>query len=105
MKSYLLDDAERLWSGFLIDLNVQELLPQFEALRLKAKLTSCGEDRETVHEAWDEYRTVVTANEAHFVRDMLNHQKRDSGVTCQDGWGLLVVPDSAIARERLLPKI
>jgi hypothetical protein len=47
----------------------------------------------------------VTANEAHFIRYMLEHQKRDSNTRCQDCWGLLVVPASAIVRERLLPKV
>jgi hypothetical protein len=47
----------------------------------------------------------VTANEAHFIRYILEHQKRDSGTRCPDCWGLPVVPASAIARERLLPKV
>jgi hypothetical protein len=35
----------------------------------------------------------------------LSSHKRYSGKTCIDGWGLLVVPSSGIARQRLLPKI
>ncbi len=77
----------------------------FEEFPLKAKVTDYGEDSATVHEAWADCRTIVTVNEAHFIRYILEHQKRDSGVTCQDCWGLLVVPASAIARERLIPKV
>jgi hypothetical protein len=105
MRSYVLSDTENLWSGFIIDLNAQELLPVFERFHLKAKVTVYGDDPETVHEAWEECRTVVTANEAHFIRYILEHQKRDSGARCQDCWGLLVVPASAIVRDRLLPKV
>lgn len=105
MKSYVLDELEHQWSGFLVDLNAKDLLPLFEQLGLKAKLTAYGDDPETVHEGWEQCRTVVTANEADFIRYTLDHQKRDSGTTCQDCWGLLVVPASAIARERLLPKM
>jgi hypothetical protein len=105
VRSFILSDTEFLWRGFIVDLNVQEMLPVFERLLLKARVTAYGDDAATVHEAWQEYRTIVTANEAHFIRYMLEHQKRDSGATCQDCWGLLAVPASAIVRERLLPKV
>jgi hypothetical protein len=105
MRSFALSDNEFLWRGFIVDLNAQEMLPVFERLHLKATVTAYGDDAATVYEAWQEYRTIVTANEAHFIRYMLEHQKRDSGTTCQDCWGLLVVPARAIVRERLLPKV
>jgi hypothetical protein len=105
MRHYVLDELEHRWGGFLIDLNARELLPLFEKLKLKSKVTAFGEDPATVHEAWVEYRTIVTVNESHFVRDILEHQKRDSGSTCKDCWGLLAVPDRAIARERLLRNV
>jgi hypothetical protein len=76
-----------------------------ERLHLKAKVTAYGDDAATVHEAWDDYRTIVTANETHFICYKLEHQKRDSCTTCQDCWGLLVIPARAIVRERLLPKV
>jgi hypothetical protein len=105
MCSSVLNDNEFSWRGFIVDLNVQEMLPVFERLHLKATVTACGDDAANVHEARHHYRTIVTANEAHFIRYMLEHQKRDSGTRCQDCWGLLVVPASAIVRERLLPKV
>lgn len=77
------------WGGFLIDLNVQDKLPLFGK---KARITSYQHDQQTVHEAWGESRMIVTCNEADFVRYILEHSKRDSGRTCQDCWGLLVVP-------------
>jgi hypothetical protein len=94
-----------LCTGCRIDLNTKDLLPVFGESHLKAKVTDRGHDSETVHEASEECRTIVTENEANFIRYMLEHQKRDSGKTCTDGWGLLVVPSSGIARQRLLPKI
>jgi hypothetical protein len=71
----------------------------------QAKVTAHGKDPATVHEVWDECRTIVTANEALFIRYMLEHQKRDSNTRCQDCLGLLVVPASAIVREQLLQKV
>jgi hypothetical protein len=105
MRSFVLDRNENSWGGFLVDLNVRELVPLFERMHFKAKVTSYPDDPATVHEAWDDNRTIVTANDAHFVRYILEHQKRDSGKTCQDCWGLLVVPATAIGRGRLLPNI
>lgn len=84
MKRYILSEEELYWSGFLIDLDVQDTLPLFK----KARITNHRKDEQTVHEAWQEYRTVVTRNEADFVRHMLDHSKRDSGTICRDGWGL-----------------
>jgi len=101
MKRYFLDEYELNWSGFLIDLNVQDALPLFK----KAKVTNYRQDPETVHEAWKQSRTVVTANETDFVRYTLEHSKRDSGKTCQDCWGLLVVPPDKLVRDRLIPKV
>jgi hypothetical protein len=76
MRSFALSDNESLWRGFIVDLNAQEMLPVFKRLHLKATVTDYGDDAATVHEAWDDFRTIVTANEAHFIRYMLEHQKR-----------------------------
>jgi hypothetical protein len=102
MRSFVMSEHEHLWRGFLIDLNASEMLAVFNRLRLEAKVTEYKDDSDTVHEAWNEYRMIVTVNEAHFIRHMVEHQKRDSGDVCRDCWGLLVVPDKAIVRERLL---
>jgi hypothetical protein len=101
MKPFLLHELEHNWSGFLIDLDVRDSVSLFKSSRL----TRYGVDPETVHEAWEQCRTIVTANESDFVRDMLAHSKRDSGRTCQDGWGLLIVPSEKIVRDRLIPKV
>ena len=99
-------DSERYWNGFLVDLCVQEVTPILDNMGFSAHVTVKRQDPETVLEAWDESRTMVTANEDHFIRDTLAHQKRDSGKrTCNDVWGLLILPDRAGKRERWLPTL
>jgi hypothetical protein len=98
----LTSEVKRLWRGFLIDLNVQDTLAIFGK---KARITSYQHDDETVHEAWEESRTIVSCNEADFVRYILGHSKRDSGKRCQDCWGLLIVPSNSIVRNRLIRKV
>lgn len=97
----LTNEVKRLWGGFLIDLNVQDTIA---LLGKKARITSYQQDDQTVHEAWEESRTIVTCNEADFVRFIIAHSKRDSGRRCQDCWGLLIVPSSQIARSRVIKK-
>jgi hypothetical protein len=101
MRRCILSEEEVYWSGFLIDLDVQDALPLFK----EARITRYRKDPETVHEAWNEFRTIVTRNETDFVRFMLEHSKRDSGKRCQDGWGLLIVPDDKLIRDRLIPTV
>jgi hypothetical protein len=101
MKPFQLHELEHNWSGFLIDLDVRDTVSSFK----KSRLTRYGDDPETVHEAWEQCRTIVTVNESDFVRDMLAHSKRDSGKTCQDCWGLLVVPSEKLVRDRVIPKV
>lgn len=97
----LTSELKRRWHGFLIDLNVQETLALFGK---KARVTSYQHDHETVHEAWEESRTIVSCNEADFIRCILEHSKRDSGRRCQDCWGLLTVPSDEIVRSRVIKK-
>ena len=97
-KAYVLSEDEHLWTGFLIDLNARDAVSLFR----KARITSYGHDRETVHEAWTEFRTVVTSDEGDFIRYILEHQKRDSGKRCQDCWGLVIVPSDEIVRTRVI---
>lgn len=98
----LTSEKKRLWRGFLVDLNVQDAVA---LLGKKARITSYQHDHETVHEAWLESRTIVSCNEADFIRYILEHSKRDSGKTCQDCWGLLVVPSDGIVRSRVIKNV
>ncbi len=98
----LTSDVKRFWGGFLVDLNVQEMVA---LLGKKARITRYRHDRETVHEAWEESRTIVTCNEADFIRYILEHSKRDSGKRCQDCWGLLVLPSERIVRARVIRNV
>lgn len=102
MKRYVLSEEELYWDGFLIDLDVQDACRLFKK---KASITRFKSDHETVHEAWDTSRTIVTRNEADYVPLILDHSKRDSGPVCQDCWGLLIVPDLGLVRERVIPKV
>jgi hypothetical protein len=99
-KAYVLSEDEHLWGGFLIDLNAQDAVSLFK----KARITSYAHDRETVHESWNEFRTIVTCDEGDFIRYILEHQKRDSGKRCQDCWGLVIVPSEEIVRRRVIEK-
>jgi hypothetical protein len=99
--SDLTSEVKRLWGGFLIDLNVQDTVSLFK----RARITSYQLDPETVHEGWDESRTIVTCNETDFIRYILEHSKRDSGRRCQDCWGLLVVPSDALVRSRVIKNV
>jgi Mut7-C RNAse domain len=106
MAAFRWSDNERYWKGFLVDLCVQEITPILHQMGYRARVTEEKQDAETVLEAWEEDRTVVTVNENHFVRDTLIHQKRDSGKTnCNGAWGLLILSDHAGKRERWLPTL
>lgn len=98
----LTSEVKRLWRGFLVDLDVQDTLAIFGK---RAKITSYQHDDETVHEAWEESRTIVSCNETDFIRYILEHSKRDSGKRCQDCWGLLIVPSNSIARSRVIKNV
>ena len=98
----LTSEVKRQWGGFLIDLNIQDVLALFGK---RARISSYQHDQETVHEAWKECRTIVTCNEVDFVRYILEHSKRDSGKTCQDSWGLLVVPSDSLVRNRVIKSV
>jgi hypothetical protein len=106
MKAFRWNDSEHNWDGFLVDLCVQEVAPILVQMGFPAHVTTKGQDAETVLEAWEENCTVVTANENHFIRDTLSHQKRDSGKNnCNGAWGLLILPDLAGKRELWLPTL
>jgi len=100
-KASTLSEEEHYFSGFLIDLDVQDTVSIFR----KAHITACGDDRQTVHEAWQECRMVVTHNEKDFVRFIPEHSRRDSGRRCLDCWGLLLLPGDKITRKRAIAKI
>jgi len=71
----------------------------------RAHITVYKTDPETVREAWEESRMIVTSNEKDFIRYVAAHSKRDSGKTCLDLWGLLIVPGDEIVRTRVIKKV
>jgi len=100
-RPYVLCDVENYFRGFLVDLSVRDTLPLFK----KAHITAYQHDPETVHEAWEESRMIVTNNEKDFIRYVAEHSKRDSGKTCLDCWGLLIVPGDKMTRKRVISKV
>jgi hypothetical protein len=100
-KPYVFSPMEHYFRGFVIDLSVRDTLPLFK----RAHLTSYKTDPETVNEAWDESRLIVTNNEVDFIRYINAHSKRDSGKTCYDAWGLLIVPGDKIVRQKVIPRV
>jgi hypothetical protein len=99
-------DSKRNWNGFLVDQCVQEIAPILYRMGYSARVTRKKNDSETVFEAREESRTVVTAKENPFLRDTQILQALDHGKdNCNDSWGLLILPHQAAKREGWFPKL
>ncbi len=101
-KSSFLHEDENRWSGFLYDKDsCSEIVHRFFK---PGKLTEYPHDRQTVIEAHDECRTIVTSNGTDFVRFMRDAQKKDNRKSCEDCWGLVIIPNKDRHRESALNK-
>jgi hypothetical protein len=74
MKAFVLNEGEHAWKGFLHDNDccsdiVHRFFPGIRTTRER--------DLETVFEARDESRTIVTSNGDHFIRG--THKAQESG--------------------------
>jgi len=58
-----------------------------------------------VKEAWDDRRTIVTSNGWDFVRYIREFQNPPNNQDCRDLWGLLVIPNAELNREKGLKSI
>ena len=95
-----IDEEEDRWRGFLLDKDCEsarDLIP--------GEITSKNDDDDTIEEAWDSLKTIVTSNSDHFIEKIDRFQKRESGRECRDLWGLLTIPSEALVRERVLPEV
>jgi|HubBroStandDraft_4_1064222.scaffolds.fasta_scaffold571177_1 hypothetical protein len=102
-RPFIISEEEHYWRGFLYDLDCKDsasTLKYFSPGKSTAKKT----DLETVIEARDAMRTVVTSNSNHFVRHTVECQKRPDNESCEDCWGLVIVPNKEFDREHALQK-
>lgn len=100
IKAAVLHEDENRWSGFLYDKDSCSAVVRdyFKP----GKLTQFDNDLETVVEARDWCRTVITSNASDFVRYLRNVQKNKNLKSCNDCWGLVIVPNKDYDRENAL---
>jgi hypothetical protein len=102
MKAFVLNEDEHGWKGFLHDKDCcSEIVQRF----LPGIRTAKERDMETVCEARDEFRTIVTSNGDHFIREVHKAQKRDINPRCEDCWGLVILPNVDLVREYAMKKV
>lgn len=101
MKSFQVDQDEVKWAGFLIDADSEACLPLLD----HAILAQSHNDPDIVEEAWNAARTIVTSNRRDFVTHIRRFQSRENNKECRDLWGVLVLHNLQLVRERKLPSI
>ncbi len=101
-KPFTLSQDENGWSGFLYDQDSCSAVVQ-QYFR-PGKQTQCRHDPQTVFEARDQCRTIVTSNGVDFLRFMREMQKKDNFKTCEDCWGLVIIPNRDFERELAFSK-
>jgi hypothetical protein len=62
--------------------------------------TTAHADLDIVKETWEKNRTIVTSNRRDFIRYIHEFQNPPNYPSCQDLWGLLVIPDIQLVREK-----
>ena len=101
-KASFLHEDENQWPGFVYDKDsCSETVRHFFK---PGKLTKCQYDPQTVIEARDQCRTIVTSNGTDFVQFMRKAQKTDNRKSCNDCWGLVIIPNKDQQRENALKK-
>jgi hypothetical protein len=95
-----IDSDEQYWGGFLVDADAQTAAPL-----LRGRLARAHDDPDIVEEAWRGCHTIVTSNGADFIRYIGAFQRRENGRDCRDLWGLLIIPNKALVRDRVLPRL
>jgi hypothetical protein len=101
MKAHVIHEDENYWRGFICDKDssseiVQKYFP--------SRVTKYKRDPESVEEARDQARTVVTSNGDDFVRFIREAQKRSIFPRCDDCWGLVIIPNHDFQREYAFKK-
>jgi hypothetical protein len=100
-KKFQVNDLEADWGGFLVDADAVAALPFFD----RAAKATAHDDPDIVREAWDQRRTIVTSNGRDFLRYIQEFQNPPNNPSCRDLWGLLVIPNAQLARERGLESV
>lgn len=100
-KRFQVNDAESSWGGFLVDADAVTSLPFLN----RATKATAHADADIVKEAWDDGRTIVTANGRDFIHFIREFQNPPNNQKCRDLWSLLVVPNAQLKREKGLESI
>lgn len=102
VKAYVLNELENEWAGFLYDKDCQSAV--VKTFFQPGTDTSKREDIDTVVEAREGVRTPVTSNGKDFIRYTRQVQRKMLNPRCQDCWGLIIVPNEDLVREKALEK-
>jgi hypothetical protein len=100
-KKFQVNELEIDWGGFLVDADAVAALPFFD----HAMKATAHRDPDIVREAWEQRRTIVTSNRRDFLRYIQEFQSPPNNPTCRDLWGLLVIPNAQLVREKGLESI
>lgn len=95
-KRFQINEAESDWGGFLVDADALASLPFLK----RASKATTHDDPDIVKEAWDNCQTIVTSNRRDFLRYIQAFQNPPIFTDCRDLWGLLVLPNSQLDREK-----
>ena len=100
IKAAVLHEDENRWSGFLYDKDSCSavITDYFKP----GKPTQFQNDLDTVIEARDWCRTVITSNACDFLRYFRGVQKNKNLKSCNDCWGLVTVPNKDYERQNAL---
>lgn len=101
VRNVQVNEEELGWRGFLVDSDAEACL----RLLSKAVMAKSRDDADIVEEAWDSHRTIVTCNRRDFLTHIRRFQSRENQKGCRDLWGILVVHNLQLMRERGLPLI
>jgi len=102
VKAYQIHSHENGWRGFIYDKDsCSDVVTKFFP---NGALTAEREDRETVKEARDVSKTVITSNEKDFIRFTLEVQNRSIFPRCEDCWGWVIILNANLQRRRAFAK-
>ena len=99
--AFQVNEQEISWNGFLLDPDAVATQSFFD----KIVTTTARDDNDIVEEAWNGNRTIVTSNDHDFVRHIREFQNPPNNQRCRDLWGLLVIPNAQLDREKGLESI
>jgi hypothetical protein len=99
--SVQIHETEIKWGGYLVDEDCFPLVSFWE----RAEKAKARTDQDIVREAHKEGRTIITSNGWDFVRWIQEYQNPPNNMECRDLWGLLVMPNWELVREKQLKTI